>query len=459
MEKTMTQKGKTMLVKDGFRYRQARLNADGSTSWRCVEPNCRGRLKEFVGNEEMVTEHNHAPNIAKINAVKCVADMRTRAGNGVEKPRQIIQQSTNGLALESTNLLPSYTASQRAIERTRKRKHQPYPTPVTVADIDIPAALRTTSRNTNFVMWDSGADDAGRLLMFGTEDNLGILDQHRHWFVDGTFKVAPELFLQVFTVHALVDKTAIPLIYVLLQDKSERSYTRVFQKLFDLKSTLNPLSVMCDFEKASHNAVARVFPNTQLVGCLFHLGQCLWRKVQEFHLADHYRTNEDIRMRVKMLLALSFVPVDDVLTAFDSLADNSPPEMNTLVEYWEDTYVGPQRRHRRADPRFAISMWNVRERTTLGLPRTNNSVEAWHRAFQQTLDCHHPSVYKLVDQFRKEQDSVEIAMARFNSGFRQPEASKAKYVQLNRRLQAVCETYGATAILDYLRAIAHNLSI
>src|SRR5688572_2718543 len=63
------------------------------------------------------------------------------------------------------------------------------------------------------------------------------------------------------------------------------------------------------------------------------------------------------------------------------------------------------------------------------LPRTNNSVEAWHQSFQQTVDCHHPSVYKLVEHFRKEQDHCELKVKRYRSGFRQPESSKAKYVR------------------------------
>ena len=73
----------------------------------------------------------------------------------------------------------------------------------------------------------------------------------------------------------------------------------------------------------------------------------------------------------------------------------------------------------------------MRDRVNDSLPRTNNSVEAWHRSFQQTEDCHHPSVYKLVDHFRKEQDHVEIMIERYRAGFRQPEASK--YVRLNQR--------------------------
>ena len=217
--------------------------------------------------------------------------------------------------------------------------------------------------------------------------------------------------------------------------------------------------MMADFEKASQNAVRHVFPAVQLVGCLFHLSQCLWRKVQEFHLAERYRDDENFRVHVKMVLALSFVPSVDVTDAFEMLVESSPREMETVFDYWEDNYIGRQRRNRRAAPLFAIDQWNVRDRVTDGLPRTNNSVEGWHRSFQQTIDCHHPSVFKLIGQFRKEQDKVEIEIARFQAGNRQPEASKAKYVQLIRRLRNLVPTYDDTECLEYLRRIAYNLTI
>jgi len=267
------------------------------------------------------------------------------------------------------------------------------------------------------------------------------------------------LFTQVFTVHALIDNSAFPLIYVLLPDKTEYGYERVMRKILELHPSLNPATIMADFEKASLNACATVFPGARLVGCFFHLGQCLWRKVQDCHLAEAYRDDENIRVYVKMILVLSFVPVLDVAAAFDELVDSSPPELAPLHDYWEDNYVGRQRRNRRGTPRFPISLWNMRDRVSDNLPRTNNSVEAWHRSFQQTADCQHPSVYKLLEHFRKEQDHVEIKIERHRAGFRNPEASKSKYVQLNRRLLALLPSYGNVPLLDFLRGVANNVAI
>ena len=160
-----------------------------------------------------------------------------------------------------------------------------------------------------------------------------------------------------------------------------------------------------------------------------------------------------------MLLTLSFVPVADVAEAFDELVEGSPQLLSPVNDYWEDNYVGRRRRGRRGNPRFPINLWNMRDRLNDSLPRTNNSVEAWHHAFQKTVDCHDPSVYELVDHFRKEQDHVEILVERFQAGFRQPETSKTKYMRLNRRLQALVPSYGNIPLLEYLKGIAHNISI
>ncbi|CAH1113607.1 unnamed protein product, partial [Psylliodes chrysocephalus] len=117
------------------------------------------------------------------------------------------------------------------------------PNPRNVGDIAIPAALRTTTRNENFLLWDSGNDDPNRILMFGTVENLRLLQQHRHWFVDGTFKVSPEIFYQVFTIHGLIDNSTFSLVYILLQHKREEINVRIFQKNLELQEHIRPSPV------------------------------------------------------------------------------------------------------------------------------------------------------------------------------------------------------------------------
>ena len=48
----------------------------------------------------------------------------------------------------------------------------------------------------------------------------------------------------------------------------------------------------------------------------FKLTCTVWGKVQDSHLTEEYRDDEDFRLHVRMLLALSFVRSTDVTDAF-----------------------------------------------------------------------------------------------------------------------------------------------
>ena len=180
--------------------------------------------------------------------------------------------------------------------------------------------------------------------MFGTTANLQLFEQYPHWFIDGTFKVAPEIFLQVFTINALIDNCSIPLIYVLMRTKTQADCARVFRKVIELRPSLTPVSILIDFEQGTMNALATVFPHATVLGCLFHLSQSLWRRIQNEGLSNLYRDDENIKLYSKMLIALSFVPPEDVGSAFDELNDSRPDNLQNVYDYWEDNYVGRLRR-------------------------------------------------------------------------------------------------------------------
>jgi len=226
METFMSQKGKEIGVFAGYRYRQDRRNADGSVSWRCLETNCTGRMKIFTdGQMREITKHENAPNVAKRDSERVRSSIRDRAASTVEKPRQIVMQCTNALSAEAAILMPRYTATQRAIERKRKRAEVPLPMPRSLADITIPDNLAVTSRNDNFVLCDSGDDDAHRMFVFGTDRNLELLEEHADWFMDGTFisSVAKPLAQSTGRSSGLVD--------LYRNDEEVRLYTKMLLAL------------------------------------------------------------------------------------------------------------------------------------------------------------------------------------------------------------------------------------
>ena len=64
------------------------------------------------------------------------------------------------------------------------------------------------------------ADDRGvRVIAFSTTRNMKTLAEYPNWIADGTFYVAPKIFPQSYTIHAVVDLKCLPLIYILAGDK------------------------------------------------------------------------------------------------------------------------------------------------------------------------------------------------------------------------------------------------
>jgi hypothetical protein len=180
-------------------------------------------------------------------------------------------------------------------------------------------------------LYDSGSNNKNRILIFGTRNNLDLLKEFTHWSVDGTFKACPEVFYQLFVIHALIDSKALPMLYALLPNKLQNTYVELFESLKTLDQALEPVSVIVDLEQASINAIMHVFPNSRIVGCAFHLAQNLWRRIQRNGLTQLYKDNEEIRLLCKMLLGLSYVPERDVQFAMEIISQEVPAQLKPIL--------------------------------------------------------------------------------------------------------------------------------
>ena len=173
--------------------------------------------------------------------------------------------------------------------------------------------------------------------------------------------------------------------FALLSDKSHASYEKLFTEVRNLLNNDVPENVTFDFEKAAHNSFQQTFKNTLLSFCLFHLGQNVYIK-EGFKV--RYHDDDSFSLNVRCLIALAFLPIEDVVDGFKEFADES------LVSYFENTYIGPIRDRgsskRRLEPTFQIASWSVFHQCLQGRPRTNNSLEGFYYAFNQSFTCYLP---------------------------------------------------------------------
>ena len=151
------------------------------------------------------------------------------------------------------------------------------------------------------------------MLIFGDRDNIQSLILHRDvWLCDGTFKVCPIQFYQFYTIHI-----QLPCIYALLPNKTEHTYKKLLKGLSAITENTEPHRILLDFERATLNAFASHHTGALLKGCYFHLSQAFTRKINEVGLKRLYETNHDLNLSLRLIPALSFIPVEMVNDAFD----------------------------------------------------------------------------------------------------------------------------------------------
>ncbi|KRZ50160.1 hypothetical protein T02_4167 [Trichinella nativa] len=91
------------------------------------------------------------------------------------------------------------------------------------------------------------------------QENLSIFSEHSVCSMDGTFKIVPEWYQQMFTIHAAA-----------------------------LGVVLQPQTVICDFETALIRTLLATFPGVHIQGCYFHICQAVLRKVTNLGMRNSY---------------------------------------------------------------------------------------------------------------------------------------------------------------------------
>ena len=151
----------------------------------------------------------------------------------------------------------------------------------------------------------------------------------------------------VTQTHKGVDrKVAIPLVYALLQSKQEDAYDKVLEVSIAAVERAGvrmnqPETLMTDLEQAIINAAKSNFAEEVIRLCLFHLCQSAYRRIQGAGLQQRYGDPQDVSIRhaARSMMALSFVPVQDVPRVFDMFYNDVPDDFIEIANYFEVNYI------------------------------------------------------------------------------------------------------------------------
>ena len=142
----------------------------------------------------------------------------------------------------------------------------------------------------------------------------------------GTFPLHPGVrgACTPWRTHPMRDEYLLPTLFVLLRNKTEATYRRMWEQIRTLCSLAQPRDMLLDFEKAAINSFVEVWPDALIRCCFFPLTQNLWRKVQAAGMQADYNHDKELAMRIRQLPALAFASPSDVQHLFAAVVQQLP---------------------------------------------------------------------------------------------------------------------------------------
>jgi hypothetical protein len=460
----VSKRGKRTFIYNNFEFWEHKHNNQGQTFWRCIKHQvfkCKASVKTaglvVIGN--LNPEHTHTGNVANSLARQAIGKMKQHMTENIATP-----SASQGAVVVNLNgqvqmALPKRASLSRVLRRHRQIKSLAANNGIALPPIPTDLDFTIPERFEDFLLHDSGLGTQ-RILVFGHRELLPAFGRAELWLADGTFKVVPSLFYQLYSVHfEFVGGINPAVVYCLLPNKSRATYDRMISVLKQLNPTASPRRILVDFESAAMNAFREAFPDAEVSGCYFHLCQSINRKVNDCGLKADYESDDEIRGFVRCLAALSHVPESDVIDAFDALVEVMPANelVQDVVTYFEHTYVRGRRRPGRGEHYgpsiFPIKFWNHFEAAGEGIARTTNSVEGWHHSLQSLFMCQHPTMWTFLDGIQRDSQLNKAAYLQCTSGV--VHVGRKKYRDLKARVERTVAAYGESDTVTYLRAIAH----
>ncbi|XP_003378172.1 hypothetical protein Tsp_02461 [Trichinella spiralis] len=109
-----------------------------------------------------------------------------------------------------------YKPQAKRFHRLPERRH----------DLVIPDQFKTTKSGEEFLFWQS---NSRHILVLATGSNIRLMATRRTWALDGTFKVVPQWYQQLFTIHAFLAGKLVPAVY-LCTNKDIATYGFILSK-------------------------------------------------------------------------------------------------------------------------------------------------------------------------------------------------------------------------------------
>lgn len=286
--------------------------------------------------------------------------------------------------------------------------------------------------------WLLASSRENQVVIFASDQDITTIFSSQHIIMDGTFKVAPDGFAQLYTIHVwgAHGHEASPVIHALMRSKNIAAYVflfeRIRQKLQENHGGLGALSeVHMDYELAAHQAMRQIFPEIRLRGCNFHFSQALNRKLQQLGLRRIWNDDGVNGEWIGCLKALAMLPPFLIRPAFQTIMGNPPAQENgrldeqflTFRQYFENTWLNGQ---------FPVEIWSQYDNTG---PRTTNHAEGYHNRLNMAdMRDMHLALRNFLHLLQPLHNRDQIRVRNLQRGVFQPKQRDPTYAELDNRI-------------------------
>ena len=198
-----TTRGGFKLTEGGYIYAKQRRVGE-VTHWQCERKEvCKARVHtEGMEITKRTNEHLHGPDEQEVSCREIKVGIKRKAHETQDSYHCIVEESLQTASDGTAAKLHKLNSLKWTMQRQRERVLAAPVQPTSLDELNLPPEYQQTAKGEHFLLYDSGPDPQ-RILIFGTQRNLDMLQASQFWLSDGTFKTAPNLFAQVYLLHAL----------------------------------------------------------------------------------------------------------------------------------------------------------------------------------------------------------------------------------------------------------------
>ncbi|CAF4438274.1 unnamed protein product, partial [Rotaria socialis] len=413
---TSTRGGKMIYMNDfGYLFLNETKNAVG---WRCArrDLNCKAVIYTLKNTQEFShwngQVHSHLRDAGYTRKNEILSKIKSRVVDEFIPIKLIIEDEYRKakLTAEEKRVMPLPIQIESGLYKLRRKRYPPIPTD---QKFIIPPVYQETYSNSRFLIYDKRKTVyGGRLLIFASDDQLNVLFHSEVLFADGTFKVSPTLFEQLYVLHGLQNGEVLPVCFILTSNRKHDTYAAIFRSLkriglkmgFDLK----PLSIICDFEQSFMNAVTNELPQTIVIGCWFHFCQSSYRNIQKLGMMNLYEDDAESRELLRGFMGLALLPIDRICEGYEILkqrvtTSSQAKQLNAFVSYFENEWMHV----------FKPSTWFVNK----SMWRTNNHAKAQNKRILTRVVQSHPHLWRFIQYLKQEESVISHRMVQTGLGF------------------------------------------